>query len=132
MQVEDDRNDVFFLQHAFRAAGISHPVRVARDGQEAIDYLSGAGNFADRAQHPLPCLILLDLKLPRKDGFEVLAWLREQPDLRQLTVIVLTSSVRQLDIDRSYGLGANSFVVKPSQLQERVELAKLINGYWLR
>ena len=132
LQVEDDRNDVFFLQHAFAAAGITQPVHVARDGQIAIEYLSGMGDFADRARHPFPCLVLLDLKLPRKDGFEVLEWIRGQPNLRQLTVLVLTSSGRELDIDRSYCLGANSFVVKPSELQERIELAKLIKAYWLR
>ena len=75
--------------------------------------------------------MLLDLKLPRKDGFEVLTWIRNQPDLRQLTVMVLTSSGREHDIDRSYYLGANTFVVKPSELQQRIELAKLIKGYWL-
>ena len=132
LQVEDDRNDIFFLEHAFKAAGITHPLRVARDGQEAIEYLSGAGEFANRAQYPLPCLILLDLKLPRKDGFEVLEWVRAEPNLRQLTVIVFTSSGRTADVDRAYHLGANSFVVKPSHLEERVELAKLIKSYWLR
>ena len=131
LQVEDDRNDIFFLEHAFKAAGITHPLQVARDGQEAIEYLSGTGEFADRARYPLPCLILLDLKLPRKDGFEVLEWMQGEPNLRQLTVIVFTSSARAADVDRAYHLGANSFVVKPSQLEERVELAKLIKSYWL-
>ncbi len=131
LQVEDDRNDVFFLEHAFKTAGITHPLRVARDGQEAIDYLSGAGEFSDRVRNPLPCLILLDLKLPRKDGFEVLEWVRQQPNLRQLPVIVLTSSGRASDVDRACHLGANSFLVKPSQLKERVELAKLLKDYWL-
>ncbi len=131
LQVEDDRNDVFFLEHALRAAGVSHPLHVARDGQEAVEYLSGTGAFSDRTRHPLPCLILLDLKLPRRSGFEVLEWLREQPELQKLTVIVLTSSGREEDVDRSYFLGANSFVVKPSKLQERLEFARLLKGYWL-
>jgi CheY-like chemotaxis protein len=104
---------------------------VARDGQEAIEYLSGIGEFANRARHPFPCLVLLDLKLPRKDGFEVLEWMREEPNLRGLTVIVFTSSGRATEVDRAYLLGANSFVVKPSHLEERVELAKLIKSYWL-
>jgi CheY-like chemotaxis protein len=132
LQVEDDRNDVFFLQHAFKAAGITHPLRVVRDGQEAIDYLAGEGEFSDRARHPLPCLILLDLKLPRKDGFEVLEWVRQHPQARQLPVIVLTSSAREADVERACLLGANSFLVKPSELQERVELARLLKGYWLQ
>lgn len=132
LQVEDDKNDVFFLAHAFRATGITHPVHIARDGQAAMDYLSGLGEFADRALHPFPCLVLLDLKLPRKDGFEVLEWIRSQAELRLLTVLVLTSSGREHDVDRSYSLGANSVIVKPSQLEERIELARHIKGYWLR
>ncbi len=132
LQVEDDSNDVFFLEHAFRNAGLTQALRVARDGQEAIDYLRGAGDFADRTRHPLPWLVLLDLKLPRKDGFEVLRWIREQPQLNLLTVIVLTSSPRQDEIDRCYSLGANSFVVKPSELRDRLEFARLIQAYWLR
>jgi CheY-like chemotaxis protein len=132
LQVEDDSNDIFFLEHAFRNTGLAQALRVARDGQIAVDYLGGTGDFADRAQHPLPCLVLLDLKLPRKDGFEVLQWIRGQPALKPLTVIVLTSSARQEDIDRCYSLGANSFVVKPSELGERLEFAKLIQAYWLR
>jgi len=132
LQVEDDSNDVFFLEHAFRKAGLIQALRVARDGQEAMEYLRGAGGFGDRTEHPLPCLVLLDLKLPRKDGFEVLGWIRKQPELNLLTVIVLTSSSRQEEIDRCYSLGANSFVVKPSELGERLEFAKLIQAYWLR
>jgi CheY-like chemotaxis protein len=132
LQVEDDGNDVFFLRHAFGTVGVEHPLRVARDGEEAIEYLSGAGEYADRERHPLPCLVLLDLKLPRKDGFEVLRWIRAEPGLRDLTVIVLTSSGREEDIRHSYAMGANSYVVKPGQLQERLELVRLIQAYWLR
>ncbi len=132
LQVEDDGNDVFFLEHAFRHAGIVDLLHVVRDGHEAIDYIQGTGSFTDRARFPFPCLVLLDLKLPRKDGFEVLRWIRDQPNGRLLTVLVLTSSSRQEEIDRCYSLGANSFIVKPSELQERLELAKLIQAYWLR
>lgn len=132
LQVEDDPNDVFFMERAFKAAGITHPLRVVRDGQAAIDYLSGAGEFSDRAQWPLPCLILLDLKLPLRDGFEVLAWIRQQPQLQLIPVIVLTSSAREADVDQACLLGANSFLVKPSDLKERAELARALNEYWLR
>ncbi len=131
LQVEDDGNDVFFLAHAFRNAGIADLLQVARDGQQAIDYVRGTGAFADRTKHPFPCLILLDLKLPRKDGFEVLKWIRNQEQSKLVTVVVLTSSSRQEEIDRCYSLGANSFVVKPSQLEERLALAKHIQAYWL-
>ncbi len=131
LHVEDDQNDVFFLQHAFQQAGISNPIEHAHDGQQAIDYLAGAGKFADRGQYPLPALILLDLKLPRKSGLEVLQWLRDASDLPTLPVIVFSSSSLREDIDRAYHLGANSYIVKPASVEERIELARLIKGFWL-
>ena len=96
-----------------------------------MDYLSGAGKFCQRTDFPMPQLVLLDLKLPLKTGFEVLEWMRNQPDLRFLPVIVFSSSAQKADIDRAYQLGANSFVVKPSGVEERTELATLIKGFWL-
>jgi CheY-like chemotaxis protein len=128
---EDDENDVFFLQRAFQQAKIENPLYVVRDGQEAIDYLSGAGNFSDRNLHPLPYLFLLDLKMPRKTGLDVLVWLQEHPELRCLPVVVLSSSAQVRDIEKAYDLGANAFIVKPASLKKRVELAKLIGGFWL-
>src|SRR5579859_2734656 len=89
---EDDDNDVFFLERAFKMAQIAHPRQRVKDGEEAIAYLRGDGKFADRERHPLPCLMLLDLKMPRKNGFEVLAWARQQPNIRRLPVAILTSS----------------------------------------
>jgi CheY-like chemotaxis protein len=132
LQVEDDKNDVLFLRYAFNAAGITHPIRVASDGGEAIAYLSGAGEFADRGRYPFPCLVLLDLKMPGMSGMEVLEWIRAQPVLRILPVIIFSSSAQRHEIDRAYHLGANSFVVKPSCVEERNELAKFIKGFWLR
>ena len=131
MLAEDDENDVFFLQRAFQQAKIENPLRVVRDGQEAIDYLSGDGKFSDRNLYPLPHLIILDLKMPRKTGLDVLRWLQEQPELRCLPVLVLSSSAQRTDIERAYELGANGFVVKPASLEKRVELAKLIGAFWL-
>ena len=128
---EDDENDVFFLQRAFQQAKIENPLHVVRDGQEAIDYLSGEGEFSDRALHPLPHLLILDLKMPRKTGLEVLGWLHEQPELGSLPVLVLSSSAQRTDIERAYELGANGFVVKPASVEKRVELAKLIGTFWL-
>src|SRR5213593_3003479 len=90
--VEDDENDVFFLKYAFEAAGISIPVQVVRDGEQAIDYLAGNNKYAERKQFPFPCLVLLDLKLPLKMGLDVLRWINEQPALRSLLVVILTSS----------------------------------------
>jgi len=128
---EDDPTDAFFLQRAFAKAGVSVGLKFVRDGQEAIDYLSGAGKFSDRNLYPLPQLFILDLKMPRKTGLDVLGWLHEQPELQCLPVLVLSSSAQRTDIERAYDLGANGFVVKPASLEKRVELAKLIGAFWL-
>jgi CheY-like chemotaxis protein len=128
---EDDANDVFFLKKAFQQAEIQNPLHFVHDGQEAIDYLAGIGKFCDRDQYPLPSLLILDLKMPRKTGMEVLKWLGEQPELRRLPVVVFTSSAHQKDVERAYDLGANAFVVKPSTNSRRIELARVIKGFWL-
>lgn len=129
--VEDDQNDVFFLQYAFEAAGIDNPIQVVCDGQEAINYLSGKGCYAERRRFPLPCLILLDLKLPMKMGTDVLRWIRQQSQLSSLLVVVLTSSSDSSDIDEAYECGAQSYLVKPLSLEKRLEMAKAIKNYWL-
>jgi CheY-like chemotaxis protein len=131
LMADDDENDVAFLQRAFRQAEVRNPLQVVPDGQAAVDYLSGAGKFADRNQYPLPCLILLDLKMPRKTGLEVLEWLQTQPTFRTYPVIVLSSSVYPSDIEGAYQKGANAFVTKPSGAPERTELVRMINGFWL-
>jgi CheY-like chemotaxis protein len=131
LQVEDDENDIIFLQHAFKEAGITNPIQVITDGQQAVDYLSGSGKFADPVPHPRPCLILLDLKLPRKSGLEVLHWLRQNSKLPWIPVIVFSSSTQPEDIEKAYQSGASSFVVKPASVEKRVELAQLIRAYWL-
>jgi CheY-like chemotaxis protein len=128
---EDDANDIFFLQFAFESAQISNPLQVVVDGQQAIDYLAGAGPYADRARFPFPCLMLLDLKLPLKMGLDVLRWIREQPALQTLLVVVLSSSSEKEDIDEAYRLGARSYIVKPLSVPKRLELASLIKSYWL-
>lgn len=110
---EDDPNDVFFMKRALDKAGVNLPVHVARNGQEAIDYLSGSGNFSDRAGFTLPQLLLLDLKMPFVNGFEVLEWVRSQPVLKELPVIVLTSSSEDRDRQRAAELGAKAYFVKP-------------------
>ena len=129
--VEDDQNDVFFLQYAFEAAGIPNRLQVVEDGGQAVDYLAGQGQFADRSRFPFPCLVLLDLNLPLKMGSDVLRWVREQPSLHTLLVIVLTSSQNSGDIDEAYQLGARSFLVKPHSLEQRLNMAKAIKLYWL-
>jgi len=131
LHVEDEESDRFLLENAFQAAGITNPVLAARDGQEAIDLLSGVGPFADRKAYPLPSLILLDLKLPVKSGFEVLQWIRAQASLRMIAVIVLTASCHPMDIERSYELGANCFVTKPPDIDGLIELAIHLKKWWL-
>lgn len=132
LQVEDEANDVFLLQRAFVQAGITNPVQVATDGQMAIDYLGGRGRFSDRAKFPLPGLILLDLKLPRRSGREVLEWLHAQPTLSKTVIIVFTSAQYVGDVSLAYELGANSFIIKPFDFSEYVEIARLLKGWWLR
>jgi CheY-like chemotaxis protein len=132
LQIEDEENDILFLQMAAEKAGIVKPIQVARNGREAIDYLSGNGKFADRGQFPLPCVVLLDLKLPQVPGFEVLKFIRSHPRLRTLVVIVLSSSDQDADIENAYLLGANSYLVKPANPGDLVTALNLIKAYWLR
>jgi len=128
--VEDDANDILLLQRAFAKAQLADPLHVS-DGEEAIAYLAGKGRYADRARFPLPVLMLLDLKLPRKSGLEVLDWLRRQPGLGRLAVVVLTSSEERRDVNRAYELGANSYLTKPVAFQELLEIVRRLNVYWL-
>ena len=129
--VEDDPNDIILIKRAFEKARITNPLQVVEDGEEAISYLAGKGPYGDREKYSLPMLILLDLKLPRKSGHEVLGWLRKQPMLKRLTVVVLTSSQQSSDINRAYDLGANSYLVKPVTFDALVEMVKTLNLYWL-
>jgi DNA-binding response OmpR family regulator len=132
LQVEDDANDVFLLQRAFTQAGIGTPIQVATDGQMAIDYLEGKVPYGDRRKFPFPSLVLLDLKLPRKSGRDVLQWIRSQPALRRLVVIVFTSAQYVGDVGLAYDLGANSFLVKPADFSEYLEITRLLRGWWLQ
>src|SRR5207249_5534648 len=101
------------------------------DGDEAVEYLGGTGRYQDRTRYPLPALVLLDLKLPRKNGIEVLHWLRQQPALRRLPVVVLTSSKEPNDVNRAYDQGANSYLVKPLGFDALLNLVRSLNVYWL-
>jgi len=119
------------MKRALKGARVVNPLLVVEDGQEAVDYLSGAGKFADRDQYPLPAVVFLDLKLPLISGHDVLAWIRRQRELESLVVIVLTSSNEPSDLNRCYALGANSYVVKPPTPEQLEELAKAFKWYWL-
>ena len=122
LYAEDEENDVFLMQRAFKKAGVTNPLRTVSDGARAIRYLEGADEFADRARFPLPCLLLLDLNLPRKSGLEVLKWARAQPAFRPLPIIILTSSNQDRDIGNAYTLGANGYLVKPASPDKLLEL----------
>lgn len=129
--VEDNDDDIFFMRRAFHNASISNPMQVVQDGQCAIDYLAGRGNYANRREYPLPGLVLLDIKLPLRTGFEVLHWIRSDVVLKGLIVVVLTSSAETIDIDAAYRLGANSYLVKPPSSSALVDLTRNLKLYWL-
>jgi CheY-like chemotaxis protein len=129
--VEDNENDIILIRRSFERAHINNPVHVVRDGEEAIYYLAGTGKYSQRDKYPLPGLLLLDLKMPRADGFDVLRWVRDQPTLSSLIIIVLTMSGDIRDVDKAYSLGANSFMVKPMDFENATALSELIRSYWL-
>jgi len=129
--VEDNEDDVFLMKRALKGAGVLNPLRVAEDGQQAMDYLAGAGAYADRGAYPLPSIVFLDLKLPLAMGLEVLAWIRSQPTFASTVVVVLTSSNEPSDLKEAYRLGTNSYVVKPPGADQLLELVKAFKWYWL-
>jgi len=124
---DDDLDDIFLLQRAFSKAGVKADLHFVKDGEEAIRYLQSE----DQQKNPTPDLLLLDLKMPRVDGFSVLEWVRSQPGLKRLLVTVLTSSDSRLDINRAYDLGANSYLVKPFGNDHLVDLVEHLQTYWL-
>jgi CheY-like chemotaxis protein len=128
--VDDNEDDVLLIERAFNKAGMRERVRVVRDGEQAINYLRGRGIYANREKFPLPFLVLLDLKMPGTDGFEVLQWARGEADLKRLLFVVLTSSNLQTDVDHAYELGANSYLVKPVEFDEMVHLVQRFQAYW--
>src|SRR5437879_2366050 len=130
--VEDQSDDIQLVQRALLKAQVYNPILVVRDGEEALDYLNGAGKFADRKQYPLPDLMLLDLKMPKMDGFEVLREMRKRPSLKPMRVIVLTSSDLIYDVNKAYELGASSFLVKPQEFENYSELMRTLRTFWLK
>ena len=127
---EDNATDAFFLQRAFSRAGMPVSLHFVRDGQEVIDYLQGLGAFADRTAHPLPKLLLLDLDMPRMTGFDVLSWIRHRPDLNELQVVIFSGSNEPKDVRRAFGLGANSYWVKPHSIEELNALVGRFKTAW--
>jgi CheY-like chemotaxis protein len=128
---EDDPHDAYLLKRAFIQAGIDVHMEFVQDGEQVIHYLKGINGFADRKQHPFPELLLLDLKMPKLNGFDVLRWLRGQDGLKRLLVTVLSSSNRPTDVNRAYDLGVNSYLIKPSAFEKLSKTVEHIRDYWL-
>ena len=128
---EDDDDDILLIQRAIWKARLLNPLQVVRDGEEALDYLGGAGQYADRSKYPVPFLLLLDLHMPKQNGFDVLRWLRQRPELARMKVAVLTSSSDAHDFNRAMELGAHSYFTKPGSLEEFVHLMLRIHGHWV-
>jgi CheY-like chemotaxis protein len=131
LYAEDEDNDAFLMQRAFAKAGVANPLHVVSDGSAAIRYLSGTGEYSDRRRFPAPCLLLLDLNLPRQSGLEVLEWTRRQPSLRSLPIVILTSSSQDRDIGSAYTLGANGYLVKPPSSARLIELVSSLRDVCL-
>src|SRR6266446_2925519 len=123
---EDLDDDILLIRRSLEKASVLNPLQIVRNGEQVIAYLNGVGKFANRDEYPLPSLLLLDLKMPRTDGFEVLRWIHEQPGLKALRVIVLTSSEDMRDVNEAYELGANSFLVKPMDFENFIEIGKFL------
>ena len=128
--VEDNPDDVELTLHALKRNNILNPIVVARDGQEACDYLFYTGTYAD-SKHEPPALVLLDLQLPKVDGIEVLRKIKDAPALKQVPVVILTSSKEEKDLVESYDLGVNSYIRKPVDFDQFVETVRYIGYYWL-
>ncbi|MHC1764100.1 MAG: response regulator [Verrucomicrobiia bacterium] len=126
---EDDENDVFLIKRAFSQAQFDNPLQVVQNGEEAIAYLKGNPPFQDREKYPTPALLLLDLKMPRKDGFDVLTWVRDHPEFNSLSIVVLTSSQESRDVNRAYALGASSYLVKPANFISLVDMMNRLKEY---
>lgn len=129
---EDDPNDVFFLRRAFQKAAVKCRILDVSNGQEAIRYLEGAAPYDNRTNFPFPDLLLLDLKMPLMNGFDVLEWLRKQPFLAELPAVVLSSSANEEDVTRARALGARDYRVKPNDLNQLTQLARDLGAQWVQ
>jgi CheY-like chemotaxis protein len=128
--VEDNLNDIFLVKRAFRKAETPHVLHVVTDGEEAIHYLQGDGKYADRQVYPMPRLIVMDVNMPRKNGFEVLEWIKSEHVLRRIPVIIVSASDIHSDINKAYELGANAYMVKPVDFKMVEQLFSSITHYW--
>ena len=132
LAAEDDPNDLELLRHVVGENGVEVNFQSADDGEQLINYLRGEGQFSDRDQHPIPDIVVLDLKMPRMNGFEVLQWLRQEPGLARIPAVVLSGSGLESDIQEAYRLGANTYFTKPGQLAELRKIIGALIDYWRR
>src|SRR5687768_9587818 len=129
--VDDDQNDQFLIKNAFKKIGVTDPIHAVGDGAEAIHYMMGEGKYADRRKFAYPTFILTDLKMPRKDGFAVLEFLKGNPEWAVIPTIVFSASMDLDDIKKAYMLGASSYHVKPPSLAELVQQLVVLHAYWM-
>jgi len=128
---DDDSDDIFLLRRAFEKAGLDQPIFDVSDGEQAIEYLSGESAFADRARHPLPALVVLDIKMPKRNGFDVLEWLSAHEGFRDLPVVMLSSSSQESDVAKARTLGAQEYFVKPSDSDDLRQVVQTMAVKWL-
>lgn len=131
MLVEDEATDSLLVRRAFEKAGVENPIQTLSNGDTALTYLEGIGEYRDRMKYPLPIFILLDLKLPGMPGLQLLKWIRTRRELRLIPVVVLTNSADELDVKSAYEAGANSYLLKPTDRSEVSRIIGVIQNYWL-
>ena len=129
--MDDDEDDILLTRKAFADSGLANPIFAVRDGEEAVLYLEGFGPFANRAEFPLPQMVLLDLKMPKINGFRVLKWVRAHEHFKTLPIVVFSNSTQERDVTKAYELGANSFLVKPGDIGTLRDMMKSIASFWL-
>jgi CheY-like chemotaxis protein len=129
--VDDSEDDLFFMRTAFKRAEFTNPLQEVHNGEEALAYLKGEGAYSDRNEFPTPAVMLLDLNMPQKNGFDVLEWVRTQPGFKRMLVIVLTASMRMEDVERAFDLGATSFLVKPNNLDALAAMIRCLRD-WIK
>jgi CheY-like chemotaxis protein len=127
---EDNPDDALLLQRAINKAGVPARIKIVSDGEEILNYLQGNGSYSNRATHPFPSVIILDLKMPRKSGLEVLKWINENPEISVVPTIVLSASNLDRDVRAAYDLGANTYFVKPTTFEDLVETMRMMENYW--
>jgi CheY-like chemotaxis protein len=128
--IDDEEHDVEFIKRAFGRAGVTNPIQAVANGEEAIEYLSGQGRFADRAAFPFPRVIITDLKMPQMGGLELLMWIQANPHCRVVPTVVLTSSTAPGDVDAAFAYGAAGFMAKPVNFRDLEQTVKVIADYW--